>query len=465
MAATGLVDNNDNFMRMRVYHVDDAVIAERAALLPVLRRHAAEAARANALHLPRIATVHEKAIKTNFDTLIAEAERSTIALFAKPFDEQWLTSCEQRARTEHAIGLDARYRAALMTTMLAHFSKAIGRRWFWSGARAARLVSVAQCVLQLDSAIAAACHNAIAREAEALETQTKTHDLRAFQIQVEAIRKTIGDVAVAMDQTSQSLGAISRSGAELVNDAYRSADEVARNINCSASATEELSASIAAIGQQAAQSSDLAQKAVRETLQGDQTIELLQRATENIGTTVALISRIAGQTNLLALNATIEAARAGDAGRGFAVVAAEVKALASQTSQATQQVSTLIEQVQTATMRSVGSIAQSGAFISEIAEITQAVTTSVEEQSLATAEIAKSGTEVLNHATRVAAAMRMANGSMQEALHTSSRMAELSRDLLARSHDLDIAADMITKTAGVLPRACGFSLLGADRSR
>ena len=64
-----------------------------------------------------------------------------------------------------------------------------------------------------------------------------------------------------------------------------------------------------------------------------------------------LIRDIAEQTNLLALNATIEAARAGEAGRGFAVVAAEVKALASQTAGATEDIAKQVGAIQHSTRR------------------------------------------------------------------------------------------------------------------
>ncbi|WP_422613532.1 methyl-accepting chemotaxis protein [Pseudomonas knackmussii] len=75
-------------------------------------------------------------------------------------------------------------------------------------------------------------------------------------------------------------------------------------------------------------------------------IEALDKQSQIIGTIVKSISSIADQTNLLALNAAIEAARAGDQGRGFAVVADEVRQLASRTSEATVEISKVVEQNQ-----------------------------------------------------------------------------------------------------------------------
>lgn len=165
-------------------------------------------------------------------------------------------------------------------------------------------------------------------------------------------------------------------------------DETSSNMQTVASATEELSSSVGTIGQHVGESSKIAKAAVAEATATNEKIRKLESAVNKIGEVVDLINDIASQTNLLALNATIESARAGEAGRGFAVVAKEVKSLATQTANATEEIGSQIAQIQGETGEAVSAIAKISDVISKISETSTKISGAVDEQGMATREIA-----------------------------------------------------------------------------
>jgi methyl-accepting chemotaxis protein len=208
-----------------------------------------------------------------------------------------------------------------------------------------------------------------------------------FEATVLAVVEIVASATEDMQVNAKNLADVADKTSEQSATVVAETERTASNIQSVSAAIEELSTSFNEISLKVAESANMSNDAVEEVKRADKTISTLSDAAEQIGDVVKLIRDIAGQTNLLALNATIEAARAGDAGKGFAVVAGEVKNLANQTANATEEIAKKISTVQNVSLESVNAIHEIEKTILETSKIAGDISEAVQQQSAAAREI------------------------------------------------------------------------------
>ncbi len=238
-----------------------------------------------------------------------------------------------------------------------------------------------------------------------------------------------------------------------------------------ATAMEEMNATVLEVANNAGQASESAENARDNAVRGatvvdgvvrsiqevadqaqtmKQGLDALDKRAESIGGIMNVISDIADQTNLLALNAAIEAARAGEAGRGFAVVADEVRKLAEKTMTATKEVGEAVNAIQQETHNAVRAMdtasdavqhsstqaGEAGAALDAIVEIVEhtsdqvrSIATAVEQQSASSEEINRAVEDMNRISTETAQGMGEAERVVTEIGRLSDELARLMEAL------------------------------------
>src|SRR4051812_47367190 len=329
-----------------------------------------------------------------------------MSLARAKFDDTYVTSVTRIGQAHNRLGLEPRWYIAGYALIVTGLQKAIETEVTegWFGGQTAREKKAAlhaaitkAAMIDMDLGISVYLDAAKSEQHVVMRRMADEFEATVGQI----INKVHAD-ARTLEVSANTLTKTAEQTQQLSSSAAAASTQVSANVQSVASAAEEMTSSVHEIGRQVTQSTTIAKEAVRQIEQTDVGISELSRTAERIGDVLKLITSIAAQTNLLALNATIEAARAGEAGRGFAVVASEVKALASQTAKATEEISQQIEGIQSATQSSVASIKQIGGTIQQISEIAAGIAAAVEQQGSATGQISRNVQEVAGGTARVA---------------------------------------------------------------
>jgi methyl-accepting chemotaxis protein len=277
----------------------------------------------------------------------------------------------------------------------------------------------------------------IAQTGRALDAATAN-----TQRTVQALSESATVLASAAEElttTAESIVASTVRSSERAGEVSSATEAISSGIHSLAAGAEEISSSIGEIARNTAEAARVGIEA-RELAETTNTlVAQLGNSSTEIGNIIKVITSIAEQTNLLALNATIESARAGDAGRGFAVVAGEVKELAQETAQATDDIQHRVQAIQTDSAQAVKAIAEISEVITRLGDFQTVIASAVEEQGVTTQAMSQDVTQASDQTALITTSVRNVADATTDAAagieQASTAIHELS-EMSTRLHTL-----------------------------